>query len=177
MISSSKKTLNRLLCLAENEFGIEQSRLYHVESNDGIVRILFFLLLFFLLFKDPSIILIIILLTTIILILISCLIVVYCCCRVRRIRRNLTMKTLPIVYDEHYSINDLIKEVGSLKTCHTDQVSLKNDDRLLTNLFIKNTKNLLDNLSNQSSTNSSGFHSKIDMRSSTISPIYTGQIM
>ena len=33
-------------------------------------------------------------------------------------------------------------------------------DRLLTTLFENNTKKLLDNLSNESSTNSSGFHSK-----------------
>ncbi len=33
-------------------------------------------------------------------------------------------------------------------------------DRLLTTLFNNNTKKLLDNLSNESSTNSSGFHSK-----------------
>jgi hypothetical protein len=33
-------------------------------------------------------------------------------------------------------------------------------DRLLTTLFNNHTKKLLDNLSNESSTNSSGFHSK-----------------
>jgi len=33
-------------------------------------------------------------------------------------------------------------------------------DRLLTTLFNNNTKKLLDDLSNESSTNSSGFHSK-----------------
>ena len=102
------------------------------------------------------------------------------------------MKKLPIVYDAHYSINELIKDVGCLRTsdlrsCRAslhdnDPLSLKIDqtkiepsgnvlstrfpksslcsDRLLTSLFNANTKKLMDNLSNESSTNSSGFHSK-----------------
>ncbi len=47
------------------------------------------------------------------------------------------MKKLPIVYDAHYSINELIKDVGCLRTsdlrpCHTslhdnDPLSLKID--------------------------------------------------
>jgi hypothetical protein len=104
-------------------------------------------------------------------------------------------KKLPMVYDAHYSINELIKDVGSLRTsdlrtCNTslndtDQLSLKIEqsrieptgfipclsfsnnifffhlDHLLTSLFNNNkTKKLMDNLSNESSTNSSGFHSK-----------------
>jgi hypothetical protein len=105
------------------------------------------------------------------------------------------VKKLPMVYDAHYSINELIRDVGCLRTptlraCHTasidnDQLSLKIDqtrieptgrifslifiskkkefgdlDHLLTSLFNNNTKKLMDNLSNESSTNSSGFHSK-----------------
>ncbi|CAF3624114.1 unnamed protein product, partial [Rotaria sordida] len=87
-------------------------------------------------------------------------------------------KNLPIVYDAHYSINELIKDVASLRTsdlrtCNpsfndNDQLSLKIEqtkieptDHLLTSLFNNNrTKKLMDNLSNESSTNSSGFHSK-----------------
>jgi hypothetical protein len=78
-------------------------------------------------------ILVIMILTTFILIIISCIIAIYCCCRVRQIRKRharLNKKKLPIVFDEHYSINELIKEVGSLRTCNTplnntDQLSLK----------------------------------------------------
>lgn len=43
-----------------------------------------------------------------------------------------------MVYDEHYSINELIKEVSSLKTCNTtssnatDRISLKTEATGLT---------------------------------------------
>jgi hypothetical protein len=78
-------------------------------------------------------ILILIILSTFILIILFSIIAIYCCCRVQHIRKRherLNKKNLPIVYDEHYSINELIKEVGSLKTCNTllnntDQLSLK----------------------------------------------------
>jgi hypothetical protein len=71
-----------------------------------------------------------IILSTFILIIIFSIIAIYCCCRVRQIRKRhkrLNKTKLPIVYDEHYSINELIKEVGSLKTCNT---SLNNTDQL-----------------------------------------------
>lgn len=72
----------------------------------------------------------IIILITFVLIIIFSLIAIYCCCRVRLIRKrheNFNKNKLPIVYDEHYSINELIKEVGSLRTCNT---SLNNTDQL-----------------------------------------------
>ncbi|CAF4268845.1 unnamed protein product, partial [Rotaria sp. Silwood2] len=122
---------------------------------------------------DPTIILVSIILITLGLIVIFSITAIFCCCRVRRIRKKhkcLNNKKLPIVYDEHYSINELIKEVGSLRTCNNlmnniDRLSLQMEstDRLLTtscNNNNNNTKTVLDNLSNESSTNSSGFHSK-----------------
>ena len=78
-------------------------------------------------------ILVMIILSTFVLIIIFSIIAIYCCCRARHIRRRhkrLNNKKYPMVYDEHYSINELIKEVGSLRTCNTsmnntDQLSLK----------------------------------------------------
>ena len=32
---STSNTLSRLSCIAENQFGIEQSRLYQIEASDG----------------------------------------------------------------------------------------------------------------------------------------------
>ncbi|CAF3867571.1 unnamed protein product [Rotaria sp. Silwood2] len=155
-IIPSSNSLNRLSCIGENEFGIEQSRLYQMDTSD-----------------DPTIILVSIILITLGLIVIFSITAIFCCCRVRRIRKKhkcLNNKKLPIVYDEHYSINELIKEVGSLRTCNNlmnniDRLSLQMEstDRLLTtscNNNNNNTKTVLDNLSNESSTNSSGFHSK-----------------
>ena len=75
-------------------------------------------------------ILVLIILTTFILIIIFCIIAIYCCCRARHIQKrhkHLNNKKYPVVYDEHYSINELIKEVGSLRTCNT---SLNNTDQL-----------------------------------------------
>ncbi|CAF3704301.1 unnamed protein product [Adineta steineri] len=178
----SSQTLNRLSCIAENEFGIEHSRLYQLERSN-----------------DPSMILVVIILCTFTLIILFSIIAIYCCCRARYIRKkhdSSNKKKLPIVFDEHYSINELIKEVGSLKTCNTslnntDQLSFKMEstDHLLTTLFNKNTKKLLDDLSNESSTNSASFHSKstttiynneysprlteADFTFSGISPLYT----
>ncbi|CAF0792982.1 unnamed protein product [Adineta ricciae] len=149
----SSQTLSHLSCIGENEFGIEQSRLYQLNTSN-----------------DPSMILVSILLSTFLLIIIFSLIAIYCCCRARLVRRrqkNAKAKKLPLVFDEHYSINELLKEVGSLKTCNTslnntDQLSLKMEsaDHLLTKLFNKNTQQFLDTLSSESSTNSSSFHSK-----------------
>lgn len=34
-IISSSKTLHRISCIGENEFGIEQSRLYQINTSDG----------------------------------------------------------------------------------------------------------------------------------------------
>ncbi|CAF4131040.1 unnamed protein product, partial [Rotaria magnacalcarata] len=186
-IIPSSKTLNRLSCIGENEFGIDQSRLYQMNTSD-----------------DPTMILLSIILSTFILIIFFSAVAVYCCCRVRRIRKRhkcLNNKKLPVVYDEHYSINELIKEVGSLRTCNTsmnntDKLSLQMDstDHLLTTSFNNhNTKTVLDNLSNESSTNSSGFHSKstttifnneysprlpetVDLKFSGIYPLYTYHI-
>jgi hypothetical protein len=79
---------------------------------------------------DPSMVLASIILSTFILIIIFSIVAIYCCCRSRRLRKRReysNKKKLPIVYDEHYSINELIKEVGSLRTCNT---SLNNTDRL-----------------------------------------------
>lgn len=73
---------------------------------------------------------VLIILSTFILIIIFSIIAIYCCCRVRNIRKRherFKKNKLPIVYDEHYSINELIKEVGSLKTCNT---SINNTDKL-----------------------------------------------
>ncbi|CAF1010595.1 unnamed protein product [Rotaria sordida] len=156
-IIPTSKTLNRLSCIGENEFGIEQSRLYQMDTSD-----------------DPTIILVTIILITFVLIIFFSITAICCCCRVRRIKKKhkcLNNKKLPIVYDEHYSINELIKEVGSLRTCNNlmnniDKLSLQMEstDRLLTTSFSNNnnnnTKTVSDNLSNESSTNSSGFHSK-----------------
>ncbi|CAF3628598.1 unnamed protein product [Rotaria socialis] len=186
-IIPSSKILNRLSCIGENEFGIDQSRLYQMNTSD-----------------DPTIILLSIILSTFILIVFFSAVAIYCCCRVRRIRKRhkcLNNKKLPVVYDEHYSINELIKEVGSLRTCNTsmnnaDKLSLQMDstDHLLTtSLNNHNTKTVLDNLSNESSTNSSGFHSKstttifnneysprlpetVDVKFSGIYPLYTYHI-
>ncbi|UJR20750.1 hypothetical protein I4U23_023868 [Adineta vaga] len=122
-IVPSSQTLNHLSCIGENEYGIEQSRLYQLNTSDAK--------------------------------------------RIRRRHANSKTKKLPLVFDEHYSINELLKEVGSMKTCNTslnntDQLSLKMEsaDHLLTKLFNKNTKQFLDTLSSESSTNSSSFHSK-----------------
>ncbi|CAF3483535.1 unnamed protein product [Rotaria sordida] len=159
-IFSSTNNLNRLSCMAENEYGYEQSRLYQINLDE-----------------DPSTILISIILSIFFLLTILSIVAIYCGCRVRH-RRKRSIKNLPIVYDAHYSINELIKDVASLRTsdlrtCNpsfndNDQLSLKIEqtkieptDHLLTSLFNNNrTKKLMDNLSNESSTNSSGFHSK-----------------
>ncbi|CAF3420390.1 unnamed protein product [Rotaria sp. Silwood1] len=112
-IIPSSKTFNRLSCIGENEFGIEQSRLYQMDTSD-----------------DPTMILVSVILITFVLIIIFSITAIYCCCRVRRIRKKhkcLNNKNLPIVYDEHYSINELIKEVGSLRTCNN---LLNNIDKL-----------------------------------------------
>ncbi|CAF4904420.1 unnamed protein product, partial [Rotaria sp. Silwood1] len=159
-IFATKNNLNRLSCTAENEYGYEQSRLYQINFDE-----------------DPSTILVSIILSIFFLLTILSIVAIYCGCRVRH-RQKRSIKNLPIVYDAHYSINELIKDVTSLRTsdlrtCNTsfndnDQLSLKIEqtkieptDRLLTSLFNNNhTKKLIDNLSNESSTNSSGFHSK-----------------
>ena len=70
---------------------------------------------------------------TFVLIILFSIVAIYCCCRTRQIRKRHERSTkakLPLVFDEHYSINELIKEVGSLRTCNTssagtDRVSLK----------------------------------------------------
>ncbi|UJR28849.1 hypothetical protein I4U23_010073 [Adineta vaga] len=193
---STVNNLNRLSCIAENEFGIEQSRLYQINS-----------------FEDSSPIFIPIICSIFLLIVILSIGIVYCSCRAKQ-RKKHSMKKLPIVYDAHYSINELIKDVGCLqtsdfRTCNpsltdNDELSLKIDqtkleptDRLLASLFTNNsnnnnTKKLMDNLSNESSINSSGFHSKsttttfnneysprlaeiTDYTFSGISPLYTTQ--
>jgi hypothetical protein len=79
-------------------------------------------------------ILISIILSTFILIIIFSIVAIYCCCRARYIRKRQKYsknKKLPLVFDEHYSINELIKEVGSLRTCNT---SLNNTDQLSYNI-------------------------------------------
>jgi hypothetical protein len=57
------------------------------------------------------------------------------------------------------SIEPWVSRMGRVRSPHTDY-ELICLDRLLTTLFNNNTKKLLDDLSNESSTNSSGFHSK-----------------
>ncbi|CAF0720908.1 unnamed protein product [Adineta steineri] len=157
-ILSSINNLNRLSCIAENEHGSEQSRLYQINS-----------------FEDSSTILIPVVCSIFLLIIILSIAALYCGCRAKQQRKRSSIKKLPIVYDAHYSINELIKDVGCLRTSdfHTcndnDQLSLKIEqskieptDRLLASLFnnSSSTKKLMDNLSNESSINSSGFHSK-----------------
>ncbi len=133
-IHSSKTNLHRLSCIAENEYGTEQSRLYQISSNE-----------------DPSTILIPILLSIFLLIIILSIVATCCGCRARQRRKRsskrdrifipirtlklFSAKKLPVVYDAHYSINELIKDVGCLRTanihpCHTlsndnDRLSLK----------------------------------------------------
>ena len=127
-------------------------------------------------------------------------------------------KKLPVVYDAHYSINELIKDVGclrtsDLRTCNTslndnDQLSLKIDqnridptgcfdvfftsrttfswcsfalldvDHLLSSLFSQHShgRRLTDNLSNESSTNSSGFHSKSLTTNTTFNHEYSPRL-
>lgn len=118
---SNNENLNRLSCLGENEFGIEQSRLYQVnfaENSSAVILPVLFAVVFLIgIFS----------------------IVAFCCaCRSRqRKKRSMKTKKLPIVYDAHYSINELIKDVGQfrtsdLRTCNTslndtDQLSLKID--------------------------------------------------
>ncbi|CAF3151348.1 unnamed protein product [Rotaria socialis] len=193
-IVSSTNNINRLSCIAENEYGYEQSRLYQIDF-----------------FEDQSTTLISIILSIFILLIILSIAAIYCGCRVRRSRKS-SMKNLPIVYDAHYSINELIKDVTSLqasdgrlrKTTFNDndrlsltleQNKIEPTDNLMTSLFNNNrTKKLMDNLSNESSTNSSGFHSKsttttfnnnneysprfaeiTDYTFSGITPLYTSQ--
>ena len=181
----SSKTFAHLSCLAENDYGLEQSRLYHIRASSGTNahrsnRSLHSLRFF----SDASMILIWIICSTFLLIILASIVAIYCCCRARMLDEN--VKNLPMVFDEHYSLNELIKEVGSFQTCHspchpTGQLSSQiestgfkrtrekgtmkifffSSDRLLTRLFNNNTKKFLDHLSsNQSSRNSSGFHSK-----------------
>lgn len=129
--------LNRLSCIGENEYGIEQSRLYQINASE-----------------DPSSILIPITLAIFFLVIVFSIVAVVCGCRAKQKRKRSSMssfdglsdeislfdlvKKLPIVYDAHYSINELIKDVGCLRTtelrpCHTssfhdnDPLSLKID--------------------------------------------------
>ena len=79
-------------------------------------------------------ILVSIILCIFILIVFFSIIAIYCCCRVSQLqkkRKYVNKKKLPIVYDEHYSINELIKEVGSLRTCNK---SINNTDHLSLNM-------------------------------------------
>ena len=70
---------------------------------------------------DPSLILIWIIFSTFILIILSSILAIYCCCRARALKEK--EKKLPIVFDEQYSLNELIKEVGSFQTCHPREQS------------------------------------------------------
>jgi hypothetical protein len=56
------------------------------------------------------------------------------------------MKKLPIVYDAHYSINELIKDVGCLRTsdlhpCHTslkiDQTRIESTGNIRSFVYLK----------------------------------------
>jgi hypothetical protein len=71
LLSSSTTNLNRLSCIAENEYGNEQSRLYQINS-----------------YEDPSAILIPIILGTFLLIIILSIVAIYCGCRARQKRRR-----------------------------------------------------------------------------------------
>ncbi|CAF1231043.1 unnamed protein product [Adineta ricciae] len=193
---STANSLSRLSCIAENEYGIEQSRLYQVDSLD-----------------NSSMILIPVVCSVFLLTVILSIGAVYCGCRSKQ-RKKRSMKKLPIVYDAHYSINELIKDAAclqtsELRTCYpstkdhdelslkVDQTKLESTDRLLASLFSNTANNhhpkkLMDNLSNESSINSSGFHSKsttttfnneysprlaeiTDYTFSGMSPLYTTQ--
>lgn len=208
---SSNNHLNRLSCMGENDYGHEQSRLYQINSTD-----------------DSSTLLLPIIISIFLLIVILSSVAIMCGCRANQRRKRSSKsigvlqletlvffpiaKKLPVVYDAHYSINELIKDVGclrtsGLRTCNTslndtDQLSLKIDqnridatgcfavfstgcsfasldlDHLLSSLFSQHShgRRLTDNLSNESSTNSSGFHSKSLTTNATFNNEYSPRL-
>lgn len=102
------------------------------DGNITVLLCLYSIVYFFCFYVelDPTMILALVILITFTLIMLFSIIAIYCCCRIRQIRKQhkcFNDKKIPIVYDEHYSINELIKEVGSLRTCNT---SMNNTDQL-----------------------------------------------
>ena len=69
--------LNRLSCIAENDYGIEQSRLYQINSSE-----------------DPSSILIPITLAIFVLIIVLSIVAVVCGCRTKQKRKRSSMNYL-----------------------------------------------------------------------------------
>lgn len=97
--------LNKVVCIKSIRILVKKI-LFHVGFS--IENLCFHL--------DFSFVLISIIFCCFVLIVVCSIVVVYCFCRTKKRSKSLQTE-MPIVFDEHYSINELIKEVGSLRTC------------------------------------------------------------